>query len=192
MNRRRPRDLTRLGNWLSLGLVLAALGSVTIIYWRWISREQRWNKLIEEVAPRYGVSQYLVKAVIRQESSFDPYAYSSRGAIGLMQVMEAAGQDWARYNRRKDFGRDSLWIPRVNIEAGCWYLSQALAYWRGRGVDDPLPFALAEYNAGRGVALRWQAPTASQFQANITNPGVRHYIRQVTDYCEYYQARGKL
>jgi soluble lytic murein transglycosylase-like protein len=71
-------------------------------------------------------------------------------------------------------------------------LAQALAYWRARGVDDPVPFALAEYYAGRGPVLRWEAPTAAEFQASITNPGVRRYIGRVVDYAGYYQARGKL
>ena len=192
MARRRRKNLTRLGNWLSLALMLGAIGSVTFVYWRWAWREQRWNKLIEEIAPKYGVSKFLVKAVMRQESGFDPFAYSSTGAIGLMQVMDAAGWDWARANRRTDFGRDSLWTPRVNIEAGTWYLARGLAYWRSQGVDDPLPFALAEYNAGRGPVLRWQASTAAAFETRITNAGVRRYVRKATEYYEYYRSRRRL
>jgi soluble lytic murein transglycosylase len=191
-----PRGLTkkliRFGNWLSAGLVVAALVAMAFVYGRWLYREQRWNALIEQAARQYDVDKFLIKAVMRQESGFDSFAYSRAGAIGLMQVMDGTGADWARAVGRRDYSTGSLWLPQYNIEAGTWYLARALTYWRAQGVDDPVPFALAEYNAGRGNVQRWRAPTAEEFRNRITNAGVRHYIRRVTDYYENYQARGQL
>jgi soluble lytic murein transglycosylase len=138
------------------------------------------------------VDKFLIKAVIRQESGFDPFAYSAKGAIGLMQVTTAAGEDWARATGRKDFGRDLLWDERVNITAGAWYLGRALQRWSDR--DDPVPFALAEYNAGLGKVQRWlpngDTTTAEQFREAIAFPGVRRYIESVTEYYEAYKAGG--
>jgi soluble lytic murein transglycosylase len=192
MTRRTSKKLSRFGNWLAAGLVLAVVTALAVVHVRWVYREQRWNQLIEQIAPRYGVDKFLIKAVMRQESGFDAFAYSRTGAIGLMQIMPATGGDWARAVGRRDFATSALWTPQLNIEAGAWYLARGLNYWRGQGVDDPLPFALAEYNAGRGNVQRWRAPTAAAFRAQITHPGVRHYVARVLDYHAHYQARGRL
>lgn len=186
--------MARIGRWMALTLVLAALSSVVIVHLRWVYREQRWNKLVEEIATRQGVDKFLVKAVIRRESQFDPFAYGRAGEIGLMQVTYAAGLEWARATGRKDFGRDLLWDARVNIEAGTWYLGRALRRWQD--MDNPVPFALAEYNAGLGNVQRWlprgRQTTSEEFMEAITYPTVRRYIETVTDYHRYYKAAGKL
>lgn len=186
--------MTQLGRWMALLIIVGAVGSATVVYLRWRWREQRYNHLIEEIASRYGADKFLVKAVIRRESEFDPFVYGRAGEIGLMQVTEGAGREWARAAGRKDFGRDSLWDERVNIEAGTWYLARALNRWRDK--DDPVPFALAEYNAGYGNVLRWlpngQATTATQFRDAITFPGVRRYVNSVVDFYESYRAGGQL
>jgi len=111
-----------------------------------------------------------------------------------MQVTEGAGREWARATGRKDFGRDSLWDERANIDAGTWYLTRALNRWRDK--DDPIPFALAEYNAGFGNVLRWlprgQATTDAEFREAITFPGVRRYVDSVIDFYDGYRANGQL
>ena len=186
---RRRSKLERIGHWLALGLVLGAVGSATFVYVRWLVRERRYNKLIEQVAPKHGVDPFLVKAVMRQESGFDPFARSSTGAIGLMQVMPSTG-------RLIGVPESQLWNERANIEAGTWLLAHALAYWRQQPVDDPVPFVLAEYNAGRGTVLRWapagQKQVAAQFLATLPNRGVRHYIERVLEYAADYRAAGRL
>ena len=186
--------MARVGHWLALGLVLAAVGSAGFVYLRWLYREQRYNQLIEQIAPQYGVDRFLVKAVMRRESNFDPFAYSSKGAIGLMQVTPSTGQDWARATHHADFRRDSLWDPRTNLEAGTWYLSRSLRRWRR--MDDPLPFVLAEYNAGPAPVQRWFAHAASAdaagFTAAIDYGGVRRYVTSVKEYYAHYQRRGRL
>jgi len=174
--------------------MVGAVGAVAVLYLRWRWREQRYNPLIEEIAGQAAVDKFLVKAVMRQESGFDATAYSAKGAIGLMQVMPAMGEQWARATGRAGFKRDALWDPRTNIAAGTWLLAQALERWQSR--DDPVPFALAEYNAGAGRVAKWlpngEATTAQEFVAAITFPGVRRYIERISGYAERYRASGQL
>lgn len=186
MGRRRSK-ITRIGHWLALGLVLGAVGSAAFVYIRWLVRERRYNKLIEQIAPQYGVDKFLVKAVMRQESGFDPFARSKTGAIGLMQIMPSSG-------RLIGVGEGQLWNERTNIQAGACLLADALAFWRRQGVDDPVPFALAEYNGGRGAALRWAGPrrNAAEFIAALPVAGVRHYINRVLRFHEDYRSAGRL
>jgi len=194
--RRKAKSFTRIGNWLSLALVLGAVGSAVFVYWRWQHREQRFDRLIEEIAPKYGVDKFLVKAVIRRESKFDPYVYGRHGEIGLMQVTDGAGQQWAQAVGRRDYGRSLLWNERANIEAGSWYLARALNRWPDKEMEERIPFALAEYNAGYGNVLRWllhgQQTTADEFVEAITFPTVRDYVTDVTESYRFYKARGRL
>ena len=173
------------GNALALAMLLAAVGSATFIYVRWLVREHRYTIMIAEIAPRHGLDKSLVKAVMRQESGFDPFARSKTGAIGLMQVMPAT----ARVIGVSD---NQLWNERTNIEAGSWLLAHALAYWRTRPVDDPVPFVLAEYNAGRGVVLHWapqgRPTTARQFLATLPNRAVHAYVERVLEFQADYKA----
>jgi soluble lytic murein transglycosylase len=194
MGRRQKSIFTRVGNFLALALVVGAVGASTAVYLRWKYREQRYNPLIAAVAEQYGVDPFLIKAVIRRESEFDPFALGRVGEIGLMQVTDGAGQDWARAHQRNDYTKNWLWNERINLEVGTWYLARALRRWAGR--DDPVPFALAEYNAGLGHCRRWlpngDATTAAEFREAITFPTVRQYIETVLEHYEYYRAAGEL
>ena len=196
MPKRRKRFWRYLADLLSVLLIVGAIGAGTFVYLRWLWREQRYNQLIEQVAAKEGVDKFLIKAIMRQESGFDPFARSSKGAIGLMQVMPDTGKHWARANKIADYTPQSLWKEPTNIQAGTWYLGRALRYWQSIGVDDPVPFALAEYNAGRGNCFRWlpngQKTTAEEFKKAISFPSVRHYIERVTEFYESYKAAGKL
>jgi soluble lytic murein transglycosylase len=195
MSRHSVKKLEQTGNWLALALVLGAVGSVVFIHLRWQYREQRFNKVIEEIAAKNGVDKFLVKAVIRHESKFDPSVYGSHGEIGLMQVTEGAGLDWARAVRRHDFERNLLWEPSVNIEAGSWYLARAVNRWSDKEPEERIPFALVEYNAGFGNVLRWlphgRQTAAAEFVGVISYRPVREYVTDVLENYEMYKARGK-
>jgi soluble lytic murein transglycosylase len=196
MARKRKHNLARLGDWISLALILGAVGSATFVYLRWQMREQRYNKLILQIGTQYKVDPFLIKAVMRKESSFDPFAKSSKGAIGLMQIMPATGMDWARAKKLTNFSPTGLWNERNNIEAGAWYLRRALNYWESQGITNATAFALAEYNAGRGNVLRWlpsgMSTSPDEMIAAISIPGVRHYVVRVLEFQEMYQLDGKL
>jgi len=196
MAKRHRKFWQYLANLFSVLLIVGAIGAGTFVYLRWLWREQRYNQIIEQVAATEGVDKFLIKAVMRQESGFDPLARSSKGAAGLMQVMPGTGKDWALATRCSNFTPDALRNETVNVQAGAWYLGRALRYWQGIGVDNPVPFALAEYNAGRSKVLHWlpkgQATTAEEFKKAISYPSVRHYIERVTEFHETYKAAGRL
>ncbi len=93
-----------------------------------------YDSLIREIAVRYNVEYALVKAVIKAESDFDRLAVSSKGALGLMQLMP---QTAALHQVRDAF------LPRDNIEGGVRHLRMLLDRYSGN-----LTLAVAAYNAG--------------------------------------------
>lgn len=83
----------------------------------------------------------LIWAIIKQESKFDPYAVSSKGAQGLMQLHPLTQQD---------FGMDSLEVfqPMRNIDVGVSYFSKLYMLFDKASKTDRICLALAAYNAG--------------------------------------------
>jgi peptidoglycan lytic transglycosylase len=93
-------------------------------------------------AHRNGLDPLLVVAVIRTESSFNNYAKSWVGAMGLMQVTPQTGQ-WVAAKQRSKLGRASnLYDSELNIELGTAYLASLISRFGS------LELALAAYNAG--------------------------------------------
>jgi soluble lytic murein transglycosylase len=138
----------------------------------------------------------LLKALVWRESRFDPRKHGNAGERGLMQVSEKAANEWARENKIDKFRGEELFDPKTNLEAGAWYLRRAFEHWESQ--SDPLPFALAEYNAGASRAQRWAggdesvAVSAADFLRNIDFPGTRKYVESVIDRYEFYKRRGRM
>ena len=147
--------------------------------------------LIAAAAARHGVDPLLVKAVIWQESRFQPEKLGAHGERGLMQVTEPAAQDWVQALEVETFVPEDLLDPKTNIEVGTWYLAQALKHWSGQ--EDPLPFALGEYNAGRSRVKRWSggaSMSADELSKAMDIASTRAYVAAVRDRYEYYRERG--
>lgn len=165
--------------WIVLVLVIAA-NAAALRVWRHRT-EHRFDGAIREAARRYGLPVELVRAVIWQESRFDPDARGSAGELGLMQLMEDAALEWAAASRVPGFVHAQALDPVTNTLAGSYYLAKLLR--RYPHADDPLPFALADYNAGRGNVLRWMkgpaATNSTAFREAITFPGTREYINAI-------------
>ena len=103
----------------------------------------QYDDLIEHYAANHGLSPHLVRAVIQAESGFNPRAVSSKGAIGLMQLMPATA---------RELGVSDPFRPDDNIRGGVSYLAQLMARY-----NQNLELALAAYNAGPGSVERYGA-----------------------------------
>ncbi len=169
-------------------LLLAALG--VIAWWGWVYwREHRFDAVIAAAAQRYQLDPALVKAVVWRESRFDAGARGRAGELGLMQVRAAAAQEWAEAEHLASFAHEACLDPATNTLAGAWYLKKTLR--RYSQTDDPVPYALAEYNAGRGNVLKWldgpAATNSAAFVRQIGFPSTRAYVRAVIGRREDYR-----
>ena len=159
-------------------LVLLALGAVAFWFWQKSQREHRFDNEIASAARRYGVEPALVKAVVWRESGFSPLARGRAGELGLMQLQEIAAQEWADDGHDTNFVHAHCLNARTNTLAGARYLAKVLR--RYTNTDNALPYALADYNAGRGNVLKWlngaAATNSAAFVEQIGFPGTRQYV----------------
>ncbi len=172
--------------WLLLLLVLIGAS----LYWGWEGwLEQSQDAVIRAAAKRYAVEPALVKAIVWRESRFNPTVKGRAGEFGLMQLQESAALEWAEAEHLVSFDHRHCFNPATNTLAGTWYLRKLIK--RYANVDDPLPYALADYNAGRGNVLKWAkgeaATNSSVFVVQIGFPGTKAYVREVTARYQYYR-----
>ena len=136
-----------------------------------------FGELVAREGSRYAIDPYLVLALIRQESIFDPDVQSRAGAIGLMQIMPFTGRTIAQAIG-DPFSTDSLFRPATNIRYGAFYLKQLLEQFKGN-----LVLALASYNGGPIKAAEWYAKnkrkTFDLFIEDIGFTETRGYVKKV-------------
>ena len=98
------------------------------------------NQLVEQTANRLQMDPGLIRAIVRVESGYNPKAVSSKGAMGLMQLIPATAQR---------FGVANPFDPQQNLEGGVNYLKYLMALFGG-----DLSLSLAAYNAGEHTVQR--------------------------------------
>ncbi len=125
----------------------------------------QYDLLISEFSKKYGVDFALIKAMIRAESGFNPYAVSRKGAKGLMQLMP---QTALRMNVVDIFD------PRENIEGGVRYFKYLLTLF-----NNDLRLSLAAYNAGENLVMELRS--IPPFQETID------YVKKVFSFYQWYK-----
>jgi len=119
---------------------------------------RRYAPYVEKYAKQFQVSPSLVYAVMKTESSFNPYAVSTAPAYGLMQLVPTTGgRDAYRSVKGYDHtpSKEYLFIPENNIELGTAYLSIIDQRYLG-GIANPTTreyCTIAAYNGGAGNVL---------------------------------------
>jgi soluble lytic murein transglycosylase len=139
-------------------------------------------ELVAAEARAQGVDPYLVLALMRQESLFDPEAESPAAAHGLMQLLVPTASRVAP----APVGVPELRDPATNVRLGTRYLRQLLDRYGGN-----LPRALAAYNAGEDAVAKWEAryPGAEddELVESIGFRETRGYVKAVLGNYRRYQ-----
>ena len=98
------------------------------------------KRLVERARQATGLPAELIYAVIQQESAWNPNAVSSKGAKGLMQLMDETA---------RELGVRNVFDPLENVLAGSRYLKKLFDEF------DDMTLALAAYNAGPGAVRKY-------------------------------------
>jgi hypothetical protein len=149
------------------GQRLAPEGMVSISEdYRAVPATIAYDDAIAEAADRYGLDPNLIRAVIHAESAFNPFAVSSAGALGLMQLMPEMAE---QLNVLDPFD------PRQNILGGSQYLRDLLDTHHGN-VD----LAVASYNAGPGAVAKYRGIPPYRETRNYVK-SINHFIKQARE-----------
>ncbi|HEX3745097.1 MAG TPA: lytic transglycosylase domain-containing protein [Bryobacteraceae bacterium] len=115
------------------------------------------ESLVGETAEREGLSPDLLRSVMKQESGYRSCAVSSKGAMGLMQLMPGTAED---------LGIANPFDAASNLDGGARFLKQLLSKYGG-----DVPKALGAYNAG---------PAKVDAAGTVPNiPETLDYVRQI-------------
>ena len=125
-----------------------------------VKRVQPW---VREAASRHGVDRELINALIAVESGFNDKALSSKGAVGLMQLMPSTAQRFMPKDLAADKIAQRLAEPRTNIAVGTRLMADLLK--RHRRID----VALAAWSAGDGAVQRsgGEMPAIEETRAHV-------------------------
>ena len=180
----------RLSHQRNLVIVALFVAVVSLLLWWHGHRiDHSQDSVIRAAAARYGVDPSLVKAVVWQESRFNPSIRGQAHEIGLMQLQDAAAHEWAEAEHIRGFEHEHCFNPLTNAMAGTWYLKKLLR--RYDKTDNPVPYALADYNAGRGNVLKWNsgeaATNSAAFIQQIGFPGTKAYVKSVMARYQHYR-----
>lgn len=171
------------GRWLGCAILVLAVVGGTAVWLRYQGGHRVYDRVILTASERYGVDPALIKAVIWQESRFQAAVRGQAGEFGLMQIRDEAALEWAGAERLSGFEPEHLLDPGTNTLAGTWYLRRLLL--RYGHTDNPIPYALADYNAGRTRVLRWlKGPAATNsvaFLGGLDFPGTRRYVENIME-----------
>ncbi len=192
MARRRGCRRARCVIWVViLGLALVAVALIIhssqpawyARFWYPIGYQQAINR----EARLTGLDPALLAAVIWRESDFDPTARSSRGAVGLTQVLPSTAADIAAAPNPPVGRPADLMDPEVNIAYGAWYLRSLIDHHGGSVVE-----GLSAYNAGSSNLTKWKQQAlasghAFQVPADVPFPVTKAYVEDIMDAWPIYR-----
>ncbi len=145
-----------------------------------------YSEYVEKYAKEFNVDPLLIFSIIKAESNFNEKAYSSSGAKGLMQLMEATALEIANKINEPLIEQDSLLEPEKNIMIGTKYYAELL-----KSYDGNMLLALTAYNAGMGNVNEWiQNGIIKQDGSDIENIPYKEtnmYVRKIINNYKMYE-----
>jgi soluble lytic murein transglycosylase len=169
---------------------LAILTAVKAEYWDDLSLRfpLAYSQPVLQEARGQQLDPAVVFGLIRRESAFDPYAKSSAGALGLMQLLPGTGKQAAHKLNEAWQSEHRLLEPGLNVRYGSAYFRSLMNRF-----GNHLALAAAAYNAGPSRVDRW-LPALKPMPADIwieTIPfnETRQYVGAVLSYAIIYRDR---
>ena len=138
------------------------------------------------------VDPYLLAAILREESRFDPRALSRASARGLAQFVEPTARELGRRIGLGELSADDLYRPEVAIALAAAHLQELVERF-----DGAIPMVVAAYNAGVAQAELWRRYCATdepaEYLTKVSFGETRGYLEKVLrswgEYRDLYRQR---
>ncbi|MBG7618631.1 lytic transglycosylase domain-containing protein [Herbaspirillum sp. AP02] len=141
---------------------------------------RKYDSLLSEAAGEFGLDAALLKAVMTAESGFNAGAVSSKGAIGLMQIMPDTAERYGLQGDRRKSLHQKLVDPKINIRLAARYLRDLMGMF-----PQHVELAIASYNAGEGTVQKYGNKIPPY-------PETQGYVRLVSRFYELYRPPGAM
>lgn len=162
-----------------------SLDSAPEKFWR-LAFPLPYQKQLEDFCRPLSLDPFIVAALIRQESEFNPKAVSRSNARGLTQVMPSTGRELSRKLRIPRYQTSMLFTPETNLRIGTYYLKALSDQLEGKWEA-----TLASYNAGKSRVLGWLGTGTfnepAEFVESIPFNETRIYVQSVLRNAEVYR-----
>jgi soluble lytic murein transglycosylase len=162
------------------------VSDVPMAYWQLVFPRPYWAQL-ESDSRANGVDPFLVAALIRQESEFNPEAVSRKSAYGLMQLLPSVGKSLAKKEGERHFNTSELLDPSTNLRLGTQDLRKSIDRYNGQ-----VEYALAAYNAGDSPVHQWMSTNnykdIAEWVESIPYTETREYVQGIVRNRELYRA----
>jgi soluble lytic murein transglycosylase len=167
------------------GYLYMPLDQAPVAFWR-LAFPLPFRQCVERHSRAQGLDPFLVSALIRQESEFNPKVISHAKAYGLMQLLPSTGRQLARHYHIRRLRTSELLTADRNVQLGTYFFHNLL-----NSYDGQVELALASYNAGPGRANLWRTwgPFREQAEFIETVPfhETRGYIQIVLRNADVYR-----
>ena len=143
-----------------------------------------YSEYVERYSEEYQVDKYLIYAIIKAESNFSEEAVSSKGAKGLMQLMQTTAEEIAT-KINIEVTEENILDPDININLGTKYISILIQKYGNIGLS------LSAYNAGSGNVDKWIANGTLKNDGsdieNVPYTETNNYVRKILRDYEIYK-----
>jgi soluble lytic murein transglycosylase len=187
-------EMQNVGDWyesIQIAAAMATRGEIDPATAERIRYPRGFWELVHAAALQHRLDPWLLAALIRQESLYNPQARSRSDARGLMQLLPSTAEHWAPAAGMSSSSSLDLYDPTVSIAIGTTYLKGLFEMFDG----DPFK-AIAAYNGGEHAVSAWAARYPGdddQWVENISYRETRDYVKKVIGGMREYQllyARG--
>jgi len=166
------------------GYFAVDLASLPRPYWEALFPKAYWVDL-KRFSSDNALDPYMVAALIRQESEFNPSAVSRANAVGLMQLLPKVGKQVAKQEKLKHFSTTELFTPGTNLQLGTRYFRSMVDKFGA------FEYALAAYNAGAERVQTWLGQgkyrDVQEFVEVIPFTETREYVQAILRNANVYR-----
>ncbi len=167
------------------GYLMLPIDAAPVRFWQ-LAFPLPFRADLENNARERSLDPYVLAALIRQESEFNPKALSRAKAYGLTQIMPPTGRELSRRLKVTPYTTNSLFLPAINLKLGAYYFRSLLDSLEGK-----VEATLASYNAGRSRAVAWMSwgefREPSEYVETIPFSETRDYVQSVLRNADVYR-----